>query len=195
MEFHQVGDLSWKEILPLAGYGPATKFVKQFYAVEGEVVSRLDAEGKQSRYEGPYRLSDVKSAAHLMVEKSLAWAREFFQTETLNALELELQPQRTYRLFDLVTSEKCKVIRVKVGESVPVPWQGSSYFGSGGAWGERWGYGDYKKLDTTAFKDNGFAHSGENLFLFNGPSVLYATGGDGINGVRVFFNNLYIAEA
>jgi len=80
------------------------------------------------------------------------------------------------------------------GQAAILPWQGSSYFGSGGAWGN-WieiGQPEIVEVDN---KDNGFVKSGSRKVIFTQPGqAVYTAAGDGIGGSREFYRRLVVSE-
>jgi hypothetical protein len=157
------------------------------WSSEGDVVYLVSDSSRKVQFPR----NEVQELAFRLVKEAREWLKEF--APSLNS---QLRDGEAALLHYYVFEKKAQVLRVKLGEPVRVEKGGSSYFGSGGAWGvwEIFGAPPKPKEEVVKEFDNGFAVDREVVVTFSAPGAIYSASGDSINGGRVFFRLLIIAE-
>jgi hypothetical protein len=192
--FNERGDLRYnqKAILEMAGIRPTKRPMGGFVwhtdengLVWWKFLGKLDPEI------GPYSAREARREAAKIVARARRWLRE---TAPGFTRRVKLSDWEVFHLYEIAHSGKVDITFHKVGESIEVGRGGTAYFGSGGGWG-RWEVFGQISERAVSSRDNGFAvYETVEVTFDHGPAILYTASGDGINGGRLFWKGLLIAQ-
>ena len=169
-----------------AGFGPEAK---DYEHADGLVFAKDPWGGRLASCD-PYFLWEVTDAAQALIDSALNWAEDNLKTSTIRALDLEHNPYKAVLIHQRMKDCRWEILRLKVGDTVEVPWQGSR-----GGWGSVSAYGEFSKVEGGENEDNGFCTSGTEMFQFDkGPCIVFTSAGDDLNGGRSFYRKIFIAE-
>jgi hypothetical protein len=179
-------NVNLEDLLSMAGYGPKTTH----WEYEGGLVHFLIL-GKRSEHFGPFEVHEVRREALQIIEKARRWIHS-----ELRGFKryIKLTEWDAVQLWKLSTMRGSTIVRCKVGDTVNIPRQGESHFGSGEAWGVWKVYGEVTE-NVTESHDTGFVDKETVSVTFDhGPAVVYSAAGDRVNEGRTFYRKLYVAE-
>lgn len=174
-------------IMAMAGHGPEAR---QWETTDNGLVYLLCL-GRRHPEVPPRLAREVRHEAHLIIAASRQWIHANLRSFKRH---VQLSDWEAVQLWKAANHTQIEIIRVKVGETIMVETSDGSYFGSGGGWGnhQEWGKFTRQWIET---QDTGFITFPKHSYTFDqGPAVVYTAAGDSINGSRLSWRKMYIAE-